>query len=150
MSSDGLRHEGEINAPDKDSAYAALRQRGIHPIKVTERIVPVIRRGFGGLRKRDLVLLVAAVVILVVLAVFVGRSTPTNHPPLPSVVSDEGTIEKMTADPKLREEIRRVLQERRALEEECRARFIRRVEEGTLSRKDANEMFRAMGMEELP
>lgn len=53
MSSDGLRHEGEMNAPDKDSVYAELRKRGIHAIKVYERIAPVVRKGFAGLRKRD-------------------------------------------------------------------------------------------------
>lgn len=53
MSSDGLRHEGEIEAPDKDSAYAELRKRGIRAIKVTERIQPIVRNGFAGLRKRD-------------------------------------------------------------------------------------------------
>lgn len=40
-------------APDKDSVYDALREKGIRAIKVTERIQPVIRKGFSGLRKRD-------------------------------------------------------------------------------------------------
>lgn len=53
MSSDGLRHEGEMTAPDKDSVYAELRKRGIHAIKVYERIAPIVRKGFAGLRKRD-------------------------------------------------------------------------------------------------
>ena len=43
-----------MNAPNKDAVYAALRERGIRAIKVTERIQPVIRRGFAGLRKRDI------------------------------------------------------------------------------------------------
>ena len=59
---DGLRHEGEMSAPDKDSVYSELRSRGIRAIKVTERIAPVVRRGFSGLRKRDWTL--AAVVVL--------------------------------------------------------------------------------------
>ena len=61
MSSDGLRHEGEMAAPDKDSVYAALRRRGIRAIKVSERVEPVVRKGFAGLRKRDWALLAAAV-----------------------------------------------------------------------------------------
>lgn len=35
--SDGIRHEGEIDAPGRDEAFTALRQRGIRPIKVVGR-----------------------------------------------------------------------------------------------------------------
>ena len=35
-SSDGERHESEIDAPNRDAAFAALRERGIKAIKVTE------------------------------------------------------------------------------------------------------------------
>ena len=38
---------------------------------------------------------------------------------------------------------------REAVERECRERFIRRVNEGSLTKKEANELFRAMGMEEI-
>ena len=34
-SSDGQRHAGEIDAPSRDEAFAALRGRGIRPIRVT-------------------------------------------------------------------------------------------------------------------
>ena len=70
MSSDGLRHEGEMSAPSKDDVYAELRKRGIRAIKVQERIQPVLKRGFGGLRKRDwfVVALVVAMIVAVVVA----------------------------------------------------------------------------------
>ena len=32
--SDNVRHEAEISAPSRDEAFAALRDRGIRPIKV--------------------------------------------------------------------------------------------------------------------
>lgn len=51
--SDGLRHEAEMSAPTKDAVYDALRKQGIRPIRVDERIAPVVRCGFRGLRKRD-------------------------------------------------------------------------------------------------
>ena len=35
-SSDGSRHEGTIDAETRDGAFAALRERGIRPIKVTQ------------------------------------------------------------------------------------------------------------------
>ncbi len=66
MSSDGLRHEGEMTASDKDSVYAELRKRGIHAIKVYERIAPVVRKGFAGLRKRDWSIIAIGLIAVVV------------------------------------------------------------------------------------
>ena len=72
--SDGLRHEDEMSASSKDEVYAALRARGIRAIRVTERIVPVVRRGFRGLRKRDWLLIASGVlVIAVVIAIAAFR-----------------------------------------------------------------------------
>ena len=80
MSSDGLRHEGEMNAPDKDSVYQELRKRGIRAIRVTERITPIVRKGFAGLRRRDWGLIFGGVAFLVIIAVLayheVGRALP--------------------------------------------------------------------------
>jgi hypothetical protein len=70
MSSDGLRHEAEMQAPSKDDVYAALRQRGIRAIKVTERIQPIVKSGFGGLRKRDWAVIALAALVLVAAVVF--------------------------------------------------------------------------------
>lgn len=82
--SDGLRHEGELKAATKDDAYAELRCRGIRAIRVTERITPVVRRGFGGLRKRDW-----TVVVLVVLVLVAGVSLlPMRGPRLASPAPD--------------------------------------------------------------
>ena len=78
MSSDGLRHEGEIAAPDKDSAYAELRKRGIRAIRVTERIRPIVRKGLSGLRKRDIVCLVLCAVCLAVFAWFIATRSATG------------------------------------------------------------------------
>lgn len=64
---DGMRHEGEMSAPSKDDVYAELRRQGIRAIKVTERIAPIVRRGFRGLRKRDW-LLVGGILLVVALA----------------------------------------------------------------------------------
>ena len=41
-----------MSAPSKDDVYSELRKRGIRAIKVQERIQPVVKRGFGGLRIR--------------------------------------------------------------------------------------------------
>lgn len=73
MSSDGLRHEGEMAASDKDSVYAELRKKGIRAIKVTERIQPVVRKGLAGLRKRDIICLAVIGLLLAVGAVVLSR-----------------------------------------------------------------------------
>ena len=67
-SSDGLRHEGEMSAPGKDDVYAALRKRGIRAIKVSERIVPIERKGFRGLRFREWAVLGGGVGLALLLA----------------------------------------------------------------------------------
>lgn len=144
-SSDGLRHEGEIRARSKDDAYAELRKQGIRPIRVTERIVPVIRRGFGGLRKRDWTLIsVAVTVALAVAVVVVARRSRAVV-----VVKPSGETVAVATSPVLQEELKKVAEERKALEREWRERIAARVREGSMSREEANEALRAIGIEEL-
>lgn len=89
-SSDGFRHEGEMQSPDKDSVYAELRKRGIHAIKVTERIQPIVRRGFSGLRKRDWgVIAVAATALAVALSFVLDHFEPAPPPPTAATPADD-------------------------------------------------------------
>lgn len=66
-SSDGLRHEGEMTAEAKDIVYSVLRSKGIKPIKVTERITPIVVKGFRGLRRTDWCLVITILVAVIVL-----------------------------------------------------------------------------------
>lgn len=142
----GLRHEGEIKAASKDDAYAELRKRGIRPIKVAERIVPIVRRGFKGLRKRDIVCLVLGTLCLVGVALYLfAESTKHAAKSTPFAV----TTEELAVNPEAREQLKRAIEERKAVEQKCREDFIERVKKGTLSKEEANELFRAMGMSEL-
>lgn len=82
--SDGLRHEAEMSAPTKDDVYAALRERGIRAIKVTERIQPVIRKGWRGLRKRDITCIVLCALCLAGFAWYMAtRSVKGGGAPVP-------------------------------------------------------------------
>jgi len=93
MSSDGLRHEGEMAAPDKDSVYDALRKQGIRAIKVTERIRPVVRNGFAGLRKRDWSLIGVVVCAAVAIVAFVIlRQRPVVTSTMPVVGGDQTVV----------------------------------------------------------
>lgn len=141
-----MRHEGEVKAASKDDAYAELRKQGIRPIRVTERIAPIIRRGFKGLRKRDVLCLVLGVLCLVGVALYLfAESTKRNAQGTPLTVNTE----ELAINPEAREQLKRAIEERKAVEQKCREDFIERVKKGTLSKEEANELFRAMGMEEL-
>lgn len=142
----GLRHEGEVKAASKDDAYAELRKQGIRPIKVTERIAPIVRRGFKGLRKRDVLCLVLGVLCLVAVALYLFAQS-TKH----EVQGTSLTVntEELAVSPEAREQLKRAIEERKAVEQKCREDFIERVKKGTLSKEEANELFRAMGMEEI-
>lgn len=76
---DGLRHEGELCAPTKDAVYSTLREKGIRAIKVSERIQPLVRKGFAGLRKRDWTLAVGCCLVLFAIGyVFILQSGKGN------------------------------------------------------------------------
>ena len=70
----GKRHEGEMSAPQKDDVYAELRKQGIRAQRVTERVQPVVKRGFRGLRPRDWCLIAAATLALTSLVVYLIAS----------------------------------------------------------------------------
>lgn len=238
MSSDGLRHEGEIESPDKDTAYAELRKRGIRAIRVVERVAPVVRGGFGGLRKRDwFVIAAVGVAVAAAIALVVATRGTTDAPPqqgrddvssqtvqvaMPRPrhfvklggVTDPGSVfahpheaylarfalpgapvEHVEMSEALQQdfydtignaivigtgdsdevaELKRIvagmkedarkylsipdgvvklgvwLEERQSMERSYRSQFVRRVERGEMDRGTANEIFRAMGLEELP
>ena len=141
-----MRHEGEVKAASKDDAYAELRKQGIRPIKVTERIVPIIRRGFKGLRKRDITCIVIIVVSLVALAWYLSAQSTKHEAQSTSLTVN---TEELAVSPEAREQLKRAIEERKAVEQKCREDFVERVKKGTLSKEEANELFRAMGMEEL-
>lgn len=233
MSSDGLRHEGEMIAPDKDTVYAELRKQGVRAIKVTERIAPVVRGSFAGLRKRDwLILAVVLLVASIAIGVFLAGRTPrvpeaprslavapklaTPAPRRYLVLPSDLDLAKVFARPHerflaayalpgvireaasmdaalrqdfidclgasivideadalevvelkrivsgMKEEARKYLsvpdgidklclwlEERQQMEKTYREQFASRVRAGALSKEDANEIFRAMGLEEL-
>ena len=141
-----MRHEGEVKAASKDDAYAELRKQGIRPIRVTERIAPIVRRGFKGLRKRDVLCLVLGILCLVGVALYLfAESTKHGAQSAPLTVNTE----ELAVNPEAREQLKRAIEERKAVEQKCREDFIERVKKGTLSKEEANELFRAMGMEEL-
>ncbi len=73
---DGARHEEEIDAPSREAAFAALRARGVRPIKVVARDGSKANGEVRGLRKRAVAWIVAgAVGIAGTVAFFMGQET---------------------------------------------------------------------------
>lgn len=63
---DNVQHEGTIDVPDKDAAYAALKKQGIRPINVCE--APGFFNKLMGSGKRWFVLFVLAILAVVAIA----------------------------------------------------------------------------------
>ena len=82
--SDGKRHEASIEASSRDAAFAALRERGIRPIKVVAADGSKANGAPVGVRRR-----VVAVSILVAFVAAVGATAAFLHivRPVPGVES---------------------------------------------------------------
>lgn len=86
--SDNQRHEGEIEAIDRDAAFALLRERGIRAIKVEPRGWET-GKGYRGLGKRAVAALVIGVAAIIgVLSFLLGRGVPQNSPAIGADAAD--------------------------------------------------------------
>lgn len=87
-----------MSAPDRDAVYEGLRKQGIRAIRVDE-IIPPVRRGLRGLRRRDWLIL-ATLALLLSFAVMViswRRTESWNRTPQVARVV-EGTTPEGEAD----------------------------------------------------
>lgn len=66
-------------APSKDDVYNELRRQGIRAIRVDERIAPVVRRGFRGLRKREWSFVACVAIVVFAVAGAVGWIFASNR-----------------------------------------------------------------------
>lgn len=83
--SDGVRHEGVMSAESKDAVYKTLNEKGIRPIKVSERMI--VKGGIRSLRKRDWTVLAVVLAAAVLVALLFARKTV----PVPAVPASSGT-----------------------------------------------------------
>ena len=105
--SDGIRHEAEIGAPSRDEAFAALRERGIRPIKLLAKDGLPANGEVRGVRKRAVAAIVVSVAAVAALATgavafALGRRTP---PSAPVVVTPQGPVTFTSASPLARQRI---------------------------------------------
>ena len=96
------RHSGEIDAPDREAAFALLRERGIRAIKVEPKGWET-GRGYRGVKKRVVAALVLAVAAVIgVAAYLLGRGGAAD---VRTVVLPQGTVTLQTATPLERQRI---------------------------------------------
>ena len=74
--SDGVRHEGEIDAPGRDEAFAVLRKQGIRPIRLLEADGPRRVAGRGRWLWLAAVLFLLVLVVLLAVLLYRERNTP--------------------------------------------------------------------------
>lgn len=141
---------GSICASTRERVFVELRTRGIRPCRVVE--APGFFNKLFGKGKRWLAIGVLAGALLLVLllvyrnvglVVLVKHNSPSEREMLKLPVA-------LSADPDIKAELQRYVEERQSAEREYRDRFIKRVNSGTISKDEANRIFRAMGFEELP
>ena len=84
---DGKRHEASIEAQSRDAAFAALRKKGIRPIKVIAEDGSKANGEIRGVRRR--VVGVAAVLAAIVAVIATSLYNRVSAPPLPEFESGQ-------------------------------------------------------------
>ena len=140
---------GSLRARTRDDVYAELKARGIRPSRVFE--APGFLNKLFGKGKRWLAILALGTVLtltLYLLSKNAGLKVLLKPIP-PESRPVQRSAETLTSDPALKAELNKFIEERQAAEREYRIRFLNRIKAGTLSKEEANRIFRAMGMEEV-
>lgn len=103
---DNVRQEGEIGAPSRDEAFAALRERGIRPIKLFAKDGSKANGEARGVRKRMVsLLLLVATGMAGLVAYWAGRSSPTPGADDVVVATPSGQVTFSIAQPLMRQRI---------------------------------------------
>lgn len=144
--SDNKLHGGVVSAVSREDAFSALKARGINPARVTE--APGFFNKLFGKGKRWIAIGVLALALAVALAALAirrgSKEQPQNYDELdPSVIK---RFEELGHDS---DSIRELMEARKRLNEQYRARIAAQVEEGTMTKKDANDLLNAIGLRPL-
>ena len=86
-SSDGSRHEAEMDAESREAVFEALRKKGIRPIKVIAEDGSKANGEIRGVRRR--IVWVAAVLAAIVAAIATSLYNRVSAPPLPEFESGQ-------------------------------------------------------------
>lgn len=143
--SDNKLHNGVIRAANRDDAFASLKSRGIRPVRVIDS--PGFFNKLLGKGKRWTAIIVLAISLLVAVMILVFR--PVREVALPEYDIDSAVIERLAAMGHSAEDINDFLESRRKLNEEYRARVESQVNDGRMTKSDANDLLVAIGLAPL-
>lgn len=136
-----------MRAANRDEAFAALKSRGIRPIRVIDS--PGFFNKLLGKGKRWTAIVVLALSLLVAILVLVSRPVRKVALPVPEYDVDSAMIEQLAAMGHKTEDINEFLEARRRLNEEYRSRVEAQVKEGRMTKSEANDLLIAIGLKPL-
>lgn len=144
--SDNKLHGGVVRAASREDAFSTLKARGINPARVTE--APGFFNKLFGKGKRWIaigLLAFALALALAALALRRGGTEPVqDYDELdPSVIK---RFEELGHDS---DSIRELVETRKRLNDEFRARVAAQVKDGTMTKKDADDLLNAIGLKPL-
>ena len=144
--SDNKLHAGSVRAATREDAFSALKARGINPARVTE--APGFFNKLFGKGKRWIAICVLALALVLALAALSMRRGGTeslqDYDELDPFVIRR--FEELGHDS---DSIRELVEARKRLNDECRARIAAQVKDGTMTKKDANNLLNAIGLRPL-
>ena len=134
---------GTIAASSRDAAFAALKRQGVNPSRVV--LSPGFLNRLAAIGKRGWLIVILALALLAAVLSLLRR------PPAPSVPRggdiDPEVLKRLEASGLDVVAINELLSQRRKINEEYRRKIEAEVERGILTRKAANEMLQAAGLE---
>ena len=133
---------GTIAASSRDAAFAALKRQGVNPSRVV--LAPGVLNRLAAIGKRGWLIVILALALLAAVLSLLRR------PSAPSVRGgdiDPEVLRRLEASGLDVEAISDLLNQRRRINEEYRRKIEADVKRGALTRKAADEMLQAAGLE---
>lgn len=142
--SDNVRHNATVSAPDRDAAFARLKARGIRPSRLED--APGFFNKLFGKGKRWIAIAVLTILLALTAVTLMKRDR--------AIVSrarelDTEILSQLVAAGHQGDEINEFLAARRRLDEAYRKSVIEQLESEKITKKEANELLAAVGLEPI-
>lgn len=145
--SDNKLHGGVVCAASREDAFTALKARGINPARVVE--APGFFNKLFGKGKRWIAIGVLAFALALALAALVLRRGGAEPPVQGYDELDPSVIKRFEELGHDSDSIRELVEARKRLNDEFRARIAAQVKDGTMTKKDADDLLNAIGLKPL-
>ncbi len=145
--SDNKLHSAVINAASRELVFSTLKAQGINPSKVIE--APGLLNKLFGKGKRWIAIGVLALAFILSLFALLKKNVNTNQQLQKADELDPAIIQRFEDMGHDAEAIRELMQARKRLNEEYRSRVSSQVQNGTMTKKEANDLLTAIGLRPL-